>query len=367
MKNFLGSPLLYSIFLIQSFPTYGFVSTFRTVNKKVPNLPANLTPQLLGEQQLQRFHKSRQSLIRMNATPLVGSTSSIVLPSLKKLFLSCLLPTLIGLWKYEYGVSYAYGTSTALSSFFILKPILNAPTSAFTTLVQIHAAAIIFYGVRLNIFLLYRELFLERFRRMRERIEDRQTKKEEGAGTIGRLINRIPFIISCSLLYLGLVSPQLTSAKSLQMINQCGIDASNSLAWGVYKSLVGLTWIGFVIAAIGDLTKTMVKSWKGPDHLVTGGMFALFRHPNYTGEVIGWTSNFLASTIAMYLSGYGVKAWKDWVIPMLLGSLGLLGIIFVLTAATTNLERRQKEKYGEIDAYKNWKAWAGFQLPVKKS
>jgi len=202
---------------------------------------------------------------------------------------------------------------------------------------------------------------------MRERIEDRQTTKEDGAGTVGRLINRIPFIISCSFLYLGLVCPQLASAMSLQMISQGGIVVSNRLALGAYKGLVGLTWAGFGIAAIGDMTKTIVKGWKGPDHLVTGGIFTLFRHPNYTGEVIGWTSNFLASTVAIYLSGYGIKAWKRWVVPMLLGSLGLLGIIVVLTAATTNLERRQKEKYGGTDAYENWNAWAGFQLPAKKS
>lgn len=202
---------------------------------------------------------------------------------------------------------------------------------------------------------------------MRERIEDRQTAKEDGAGTIGRLVNRIPFILSCSLLYMGLVAPPLASGMLLEMMstNQGGVVAvaSNSVALGAYKALVGLTWAGFIMGAIGDLTKTIVKGWKGPDHLVTGGVYALFRHPNYTGEVIGWTSNFLASIAAIILSGYGIK--MSLIVPMLLGCFGLLGIVFVLTAATTNLEKRQKEKYGGTDAYENWNAWAGFQLPTK--
>lgn len=36
-----------------------------------------------------------------------------------------------------------------------------------------HAFALFFYGTRLDVFLAYRELFLQRFRAMRERIEDR--------------------------------------------------------------------------------------------------------------------------------------------------------------------------------------------------
>ena len=55
----------------------------------------------------------------------------------------------------------------------------------------------------------------------------------------------------------------------------------------LYQVLVALTWFGMGLGALGDFNKSLVKKLKGEDHLVTGGNFSLFRHPNYTGEMIG--------------------------------------------------------------------------------
>ena len=60
--------------------------------------------------------------------------------------------------------------------------------------------------------------------------------------------------------------------------------------------------LGFLLGAFGDLSKTLGKALKGEDALITGGVFRFFRHPNYTGEVIGWTSSCLAGFLAV--------AWK---------------------------------------------------------
>lgn len=286
--------------------------------------------------------------------------TSAALPSIKTLFITCLLPTLSGLVKYEYGVSYGYGTSTAVSSYLILKSILTFPTSPLVTLVQLHAAAIIFYGARLNTFLLYREVFVARFKRMRERIESRQTVKEEGSGLLGRIVNRLPFIISCAFLYLGLAIPPLMSGRSLEMMSATHVPCEKAVL--AYKALVGCTWAGFLVAALGDVIKSVVKGMKGPDHLVTGGLFSLLKHPNFTGEIFGWTSSFVASVVAISMSGVELKALKPLAIPYALGASGTLGIIFVLCAAATNLEARQKEKYGKSEKYKNWSAWAGITL-----
>jgi len=207
---------------------------------------------------------------------------------------------------------------------------------------------------------------------MRETIEERQTKKEDDTGLIGRMLNRTPFILSCAVLYAGLASPALTSAKLIQM--GVGVAPSCEIGMNVYKVLVGLTWFGFGLGAIGDFTKSFVKSRRGPDHLVTGGVFGLFRHPNYTGEVIGWSSSFLASLAAIMCtstSGAKLQVLKSLALPLVLSFSGALGIIFVLCAATTNLERRQKEKYGKTEEYKDWVegSWSGFKLtppPPKK-
>lgn len=306
------------------------------------------------------------------AAPIADSVAigtGVTFPSNKLLLAANLLPTCIGFYKYEYGVSYAYGTATATTAFLALRALVAiASPSTFTSVAQLHATAIVFYGIRLNSFLFYREFFNKRFRLMRERIEQRQTDKEKDTGWIGRVLNRTPFILSCSLLYAGLAAPSLISTKIIEI----GATPICDMALKVYKVLVGLTWFGFSLGAIGDYTKSIVKGKKGPDHLVTGGVYRYFRHPNYTGEMIGWSASFLASIVATVASKSGISSSKMEILKVLwpflgLSSLGIVGILFVLFAATSNLEKRQEEKYGNTDEYKKWikKSWSGPKLSSK--
>jgi len=170
------------------------------------------------------------------ATAVVATetAATLVLPTIPRLALVCLIPTLLGYYKSEYGVSYGYGTSIAVSSYLILSSIANAAglplfpgmgeflsfrtfqtagilTSLSTTLKNLqsllptslpafHAFALFFYGTRLDLFLFYREVFLARFRAMRERIEERAKKQ-------GNHLKRTPFIISCAYLYFCIMTP----------------------------------------------------------------------------------------------------------------------------------------------------------------
>lgn len=297
----------------------------------------------------------------LNIMPAVTSflsQATVVLtsPTVKALALANILPTCIGYYKVEYGVSYAYGTATAASAYLALQTMLEASASPFAAVAKLHALAIIFYGVRLNLFLGWREFFNQRFRRMRERIEARQKKKEKGAGLFGRILNRTPFILSCSMLYAGLASPALSSAN---LIKTATIP-SCPYALLAYKTLVGMTWFGFLLAAVGDFQKSASKARNGSDHLVTNGVYSLFRHPNYTGECIGWGSSFLASIVAM-IGTKSLDVAKSVAPYLTFSSLGVFGIFFVLMMAATNLETRQEEKYGTSPEYKAWieSSWAG--------
>ena len=60
-------------------------------------------------------------------------------------------------------------------------------------------------------------------------------------------------------------------------------------------ALLALMYLGFGVAALGDLTKTWVKAQKGEDALVTSGVFRWLRHPNYTGEACLWSANAAAA------------------------------------------------------------------------
>mmetsp|Transcript_15236 Transcript_15236/g.27673 ORF Transcript_15236/g.27673 Transcript_15236/m.27673 type:complete len:490 (+) Transcript_15236:54-1523(+) len=338
-----------------------------------------------------------------------GAVAPLVLPTIPKLALVCLLPTLLGYYKSEYGVSYGYGTAMAASSYLILSSIANAAglpllpaikesisfasfqpagilTSLCTTLKNLrsllpaslpafHAFALFFYGTRLDSFLLYREVFLVRFRAMRERIEDRAKKQ-------GSRWKRTPFLISCAFLYFCMISPLLITSQlcgGIAMTCGPGLGLGGGLVSILEQSLrlsVVVALLGFLLGAFGDLNKTIGKALQGEDELITGGIFRFFRHPNYTGEVIGWTSSCIAGFLAVTLktvtshgSGGGSLAlWKSMAPYLLLSVMGAAGISFVLATATTGLEFRQKEKYGDTDEYQEWikKSWVGFKMDTAK-
>ena len=132
--------------------------------------------------------------------PRVAPRRSIAMPGMAApavlpLAAACTLPTLLGYWKSEYGVSYAYGAAMLTTGAMALSA---APAGA--NLVRAHASCVALYGLRLNLFLLYRELCIPRFREFRENIEARATAR-------GSRLARTPFILSCSLLYLGMACP----------------------------------------------------------------------------------------------------------------------------------------------------------------
>lgn len=272
---------------------------------------------------------------------------------------TCLGPTLLGLWRSEYGVSYGYGSAVALSAYLLWRDAAG--------LAAVHLFCLVLYGVRLNLFLLWRELCIPRFREMRNRIEERAVQQ-------GGRLNRLPFIVTCALLYLGLVAPGVLVFKASVRGAQFGS--------GFRLALLGM-YVGWGVAAFGDLYKSVVKAKEGKDAIVTGGPYALLRHPNYTGEQLLWSANFVAGLLAAAtlhpvarsrhtkhllqgLHGFHVlQSPKAILLTWLpLSALGLLGIIFVLMQATAGLEKRQREKYGEEEKYRSWfrKTWPGLAL-----
>ena len=256
------------------------------------------------------------------------------LPSLKSVALSCLTPSLVGFYKSEYGVSYAYGGAISITAWMVLERV------PMTSIAGVHALALLFYGIRLNLFLLYRELNFPQFREFREKIEDRAKNK-------GSRIARTPFVVGVAFLYACMAAP-LFVTMTTALTPFWSLDGGWTL--NAARGLVGMTWAGFVLAALGDTTKTAVKTQKGTDHLVVGGVFRFLRHPNYTGEFLGWTASALAAVLL------GSVSWLS-----LASVVGAVGIDFVLVQAATGLERKQFEKYGASESYQKWvrRSWAG--------
>jgi steroid 5-alpha reductase family enzyme len=254
-----------------------------------------------------------------------------VLPSIATIAGVCIASTCLGFWKNAYTVSYAYGAAMAIGAYLMLPY-----TSGLATA---HAAAFIFYGVRLNVFLLYRELSLP---------ESIHKMVNSPAGLFDRL-KRLPVILGCAFLYFCMLAPLRVTASICPAMTM-----PTSIA-------VGVMWFGFGIAALGDTVKSAVKGKSGMNALVTAFPFNFLRHPNYTGEFIGWIASFIASILSA-ASSTNLKSSLGWLAT---SAVGTAGICFVLMGAAGGLEKKQKEKYGRSataqSEYESWLvgSWAG--------
>mmetsp|Transcript_24952 Transcript_24952/g.76958 ORF Transcript_24952/g.76958 Transcript_24952/m.76958 type:complete len:323 (-) Transcript_24952:45-1013(-) len=251
-------------------------------------------------------------------------------PLLPAIGAACALPTCLGFWKREYGVSYAYGLAISASAALALK-------EASTEVARAHALVHVAYGARLCLFLLWRETSVPRFQKLREKIER--------SAPTGSRLNRAPFVAGCSLLYYLMSLPVVMSARAAPV---AGLRAAAA------KTAVGLAWAGFLLAAAGDAYKSVAKR-SDPSALVTGGPFALLAHPNYQGEQLLWTASTAAGLALAPLS------WAS--AASALGALvGLAGINFVLVQATTGLNARHRATYGDDPKFRAWTAWKGVEF-----
>ena len=311
------------------------------------------------------------------------------LPLLLAMMLTCFLPTFtLGTFRHEYGVSYGYATATAMSALWMYQYISKFTTfppiacaasfsssffSSFIHLAQLHCGTILFHGIRLNTYFLFRECTIPKFRRMRDRIEKRQILID---GSQPKILARFPFLLCCSCLYFALVMPAYVSMV-LAMTTTTTVPANTvtnmiissatttpSMMMTLYASSLVLTCIFFALGALGDVHKSISKACFGSHHLVTGGIYKYIRHPNYSAEMMGWIFSAISPI-------WGIIAGRQFLslsllcrrifIPLLLGFVGALGMSFILSAATFSLEVRQKEKYGAMETYTVWvqRSWAG--------
>jgi steroid 5-alpha reductase family enzyme len=303
--------------------------------------------------------KERKSRSRLRALPLVGVGVGVgVAPHVW----TSLVPPCMGFYKSEYTVSLGFGFAVALTAISLFRQ-FGATTA--NPLVALHASALVFYGVRLNLFLILRNIWSTRVQEFNSNIEDRAVARGN------RWTTRVPFVLSCGLLYYGLSIPLWFTGKLMSGSAAGAAVAIPTWTNTLLKGLIGAQWLGFGIAALGDLTKTYVKrSEKNERYLVTSGIFSLIRHPNYTGEILGWTSNALAGLVAAGLWIATLVARPSVTTIANLGALvlGWIGFLFVLLRATNSLEARQKTDYGDTSKYQKWVAssWGGWQLPAKQ-
>jgi steroid 5-alpha reductase family enzyme len=283
--------------------------------------------------------------------PISGATTSTAINAVNPELLTCLIPPAMGFLKSEWTVSYGYGFATALSALSLL--LKQQQSLSITTL---HAAALVFYGFRLNVFLFLRNRLSPRYRAIGETIEERSQER------FPTRISRAPFVLSCGILFYGLYLPVLLTSKLAS--DTIAMKSAAGAGLAAMKVLIGMQWVGYVTAALGDLTKSYVKaSEKNGKFLVTSGIFSILRHPNFSGEILSWTCNALCGTLS---AAYLLRSKFSLSILAYLGlsTIGWLGMVFVLFRATNNLEKRQQKEYGDTEKYKEWvkTTWCGWKL-----
>uniref|UniRef100_A0A7S0Q6W4 Steroid 5-alpha reductase C-terminal domain-containing protein n=1 Tax=Coccolithus braarudii TaxID=221442 RepID=A0A7S0Q6W4_9EUKA len=288
------------------------------------------------------YHSIPSTCVATPARLRVSHAPVASLPTISVLAGVCTAPTLLGYWKTEYGVSYAYGAAMAACGGLVWPAAVKCGPLAAA-----HALVLVLYGVRLNAFLLYRELTVPRFRSFREKIEARS--KQQG----GRL-KRTPFVLGCSFLYFCMGAPLRLTAVT---------PASGVAKVALFLEVL-LMYVGFLVAAVGDSHKSYAKAQRGDDALVVTGIFRYLRHPNYTGELLLWGASVAAAlTVAPAALAAGAPLLTiTW--SLAAAGVGYAGIGFVLVNAASSLEKKQREKYGqELPAglYERWVAssWSG--------
>jgi steroid 5-alpha reductase family enzyme len=273
--------------------------------------------------------------------PLIGATATrrasaapvSALPPISAVAAACVAPTCLGFWRSGYAVSYAYGGAMAAGGWLML------PREG---LAAWHAAAYLAYGLRLCAFLAYRQLALPAS--VHQMVARAASPSER--------LRRAPVVLGCALLYYCMLAP-------LRVTASVGAAASAPAA-----AAVGVMWAGLAVAALGDAVKSAVKAREGygyaalaSNHLVRAFPFSLLRHPNYTGEFVGWGASFAAAVLSA-VSASAVRAHLAWLVT---SAIGTVGIMFVLMEAAGGLEKKQRAKYAGRAEYEEWikGSWAG--------
>lgn len=201
---------------------------------------------------------------------------------------------------------------------------------------QLLAYAGLIYGVRLASFLFLREVAVPSKREQIKKLD----KTSRPA--------RVPFAAAVGMFYAFMVSPVLYAIRSGAALS-CPFDVCTAATLGqVQWAGVILAFFGLAVEATADTHKFLVKrnydyatSFVGP----TGGLYRMSRHPNYLGEILFWAGMFLG----------GIPAFGKNVVAWLAGSIGLWGIVSIMSGATKRLDEKQADRYESELAYTTWR------------
>jgi len=159
---------------------------------------------------------------------------------------------------------------------------------------------------------------------------------------------RLSIVFSVGTLIAAYMAPLHFSTEN-ELALQSDNDKRNARPRSMISYLgIGLAGLGLLIEAVADEQKHAFKS--GGGGLIQSGLFAVVRHPNYSGEVLFHTGMLLSSM-------HAYTSWRQ----AILASLAPSAMSLVMFGATRGLDARQAEAYGAAFLqYKQATPWAVF-------
>jgi steroid 5-alpha reductase family enzyme len=203
-----------------------------------------------------------------------------------------------------------------------------------TVLTLLLAAGIVFWGLRLGIFVTKRELS-KGYVKERNRID-----KEYGKIT---LPIKFAIWITVSVLYLMMVSPLLFSLESS--------SAADTVT--MVLQIIGFALMagGLTLEGIADKQKSAFKL-KNPSTFCSTGLYSLIRCPNYLGEITFW--------IGTWVMGIGFyKTALEWVVSL----IGMVCIVYIMFGSTKRLEKTQISRYGSLPEFQKYSKTVPILIP----
>ena len=236
---------------------------------------------------------------------------------LKTLGISVSISTL-GFYKFIYFITISYGLSIATIGVFLLYK-----TNINLTLVEIILSILyIFYGLRLALFLLIREVKNKSYKQ--------KMSNEINIGNHMRFLYKIIIWLSVALLYACQASP--LTFRTISNVKDDNL---------VYVSIIIMIF-GLLLEIKADREKGTAKKIN-PKRFVDTGLYKIVRCPNYLGEVIFWTGNLIGG-FKIYEGGF------QWFIAI----FGYILIIYIMFSGSRRLEIRQNKSYGKDPMYQKY-------------
>jgi len=227
----------------------------------------------------------------------------------------------MGFWRKVYFVSVGY-TLTVIT---VILAVMIFFWKNISWLTLLQCATLIFWGMRLGIFIVKREMN-PNFNKERERID-----REYGGNN---LLEKFIIWIIVSLVYVMMVSPSLFSLGSPYRPT---VSTSILQGFGLLGMIAGL-----ILEGTADRQKSAFKA-KNPNSFCNTGLYRWVRCPNYLGEIIFWVCNWIMG-LAFY------KTPIEWIVSL----IGLASILFVMISSTRRLESTQIGRYGSLPEFQQY-------------